>query len=136
VRYVLDTNVVSALMRHEAAAVSRLLALSPRDVVMPQPVAAEIRYGLARLPRSRRRAALADSFRRLLGSIRRADWTDEVSDRFGAVKAHLESRGERLDDFDVAIAAHALALDAVLVTANERHLGRVPGLALEVWSGA
>jgi tRNA(fMet)-specific endonuclease VapC len=134
--YVLDTNIFSALMRHEPAAVSRLLALSPRDVVVPQPVVAEIRHGLARLPRSRRRAALTASFSALLGSLQRAHWTDEVSARFGAIKSDLERRGQRLDDFDVAIAAHALAVDGVLVTRNDRHLARIPGLSCEVWADA
>jgi tRNA(fMet)-specific endonuclease VapC len=39
-----------------------------------------------------------------------------------------------VDDFDVAIAAHALALEAVVVTDNVRHFRRVPGLAVESWS--
>ena len=52
---------------------------------------------------------------------------------FGAVKADLERRGERLDDFDVAIAAHALALGAVVATRNVKHLARVRGLSVEEW---
>jgi tRNA(fMet)-specific endonuclease VapC len=132
--FVLDTVVVSALMRGEPAVVRRLLAVEPSEVFVPQPVVAEIRYGLARLPRSRRRARLEERARELLSALPRAAWNDEVSARFGATKADLERRGERLEDFDVAIAAHALAADATLVTANVRDLGRIRGLRIEDWT--
>ena len=63
-----------------------------------------------------------------------AEWTDEVSQMFGRIKATLERRGTQTEDFDAAIAAHALALDATLVTANVNHMIRVPGLRVEDWS--
>jgi tRNA(fMet)-specific endonuclease VapC len=89
--FVLDTTVLSALMRAD---------------------------GLARLPRSRRRRELEERLATLLAAIQRAHWTDDVSLRFGDAKADLERRGERVDDFDVAIAAHALAASATVVTAT------------------
>jgi predicted nucleic acid-binding protein len=135
-RYVLDTNIVSALMRQEPAPGRRLLSVAPADVLVPQPVVAEVRYGLARLPRSHRRAALEHDARELLTAVARAPWTDDVSLHFGALKVELERRGERLDDFDVAIAAHALAHQAVLATRNVRHLGRIRHLLVEDWTRA
>ena len=53
--------------------------------------------------------------------------TDAVSQSFGSIKATLERRGTRIEDVDAAIAAHALALDATLVTANVDHMIRVQG---------
>jgi len=68
-------------------------------------------------------------------SIDREDGeTDAVSERFGAIKAALERKGTRIEDFDAAIAAHALAEGAVLVTANLDDMVRVPGLAVEDWA--
>jgi tRNA(fMet)-specific endonuclease VapC len=131
---VLDTNVFSALMRSEPGAVARLLARTPDQVRVPQPVVAEICHGLGRLRRSRRRAMLETRFERLLEALPRAEWTDEVSRHFGLVKAELERAGRRLEDFDVAIAAHALALDAALATGNVRHFRRVPELRVEDWT--
>ncbi len=61
------------------------------------------------------------------------DWADEVSRSFGVTKADLEKRGVRIEDFDVAVAAHALAVGATLVTDNVGHLGRVRNLKLENW---
>jgi tRNA(fMet)-specific endonuclease VapC len=101
---------------------------------VPQPVLAEIAYGIERLPRSKRRDGLRARFQLVCSELRRAPWTDAVSEHFGAVKAALERKGRRIEDFDAAIAAHALAAGAVLVTAHRDHLERVPGLRLEDWS--
>ena len=66
--------------------------------------------------------------------IPRADWTDAVSAAFGTIKATLERAGKRIEDFDAAIAAHALAVGGTLVTANVDQMTRVPGLAIEDWT--
>jgi predicted nucleic acid-binding protein len=46
----------------------------------------------------------------------------------------LEKSGKRIEDFDLATAAHALAEDATLVTADAKHMTRVPGSTVEDWS--
>jgi tRNA(fMet)-specific endonuclease VapC len=135
VTYVLDTNAVSALMKGSTAVVERLAAIKPADVAIPQPVLAEIAFGIERLSRSKRRAVLQARFDLLCSELPRAEWTDLVSQMYGRVKATLERRGTGIEDVDAAIAAHALALDATLVTANLDHMTRVPGLRTEDWSG-
>jgi tRNA(fMet)-specific endonuclease VapC len=132
--YVLDTNAVSALMKGDAAFVERLASHTPADIAIPQPVIAEIAYGIERLPRSRRRSILQARFDLICSELPRAEWTDAVSQAFGRIKAALERRGTRIEDFDAAIAAHALANGATLVTANADHMHRVPGLAIENWN--
>lgn len=133
-RYVLDTNVVSALMKGHPSAVARLARTSPADVSVPQPVLAEIAYGIARLPRSARRTRLQGRFDLVKAELPRAEWSDAVSQAFGRIKATLEKRGQRIEDFDAAIAAHAVAAGATLITANTGHMVRVPGLRVEDWS--
>ncbi|MEP7307274.1 MAG: PIN domain-containing protein [Acidobacteriota bacterium] len=132
--YVLDTNAVSALMKGTAAVVERLAATQPGNVRIPQPVLAEIAYGIERLPRSKRREALHARFELVCSELQRSEWTDAVSHAYGRIKAALEQRGQRIEDFDAAIAAHALAFGATLVTSNVEHMGRVPGLRVEDWS--
>jgi tRNA(fMet)-specific endonuclease VapC len=134
VTHVLDTNVVSALMRGDVAVVARLRAVNRAEVKIPQPVIAEIAYGIERLPRSRRRQRLQERFNLVCGEIARAPWSDAVSERFGFIKAALERKGRRVEDFDAAIAAHALAEEATLVTADGNDMERVPGLAIEDWA--
>ena len=131
--YILDTNTLSALLKSEIAAVNRLKNLARSQVSIPQPVIAEIEYGLARLPKSNRKARLEDRWKIFVEELKRSPWTDEVSKQFGLVKASLERRGERIEDFDVAIAAHALANDAVLVTSDKSHMKRVRNLKIDTW---
>ena len=135
-KYVLDTNAVSALMKGDAQVVDRLRTTSKGEAAIPQPVIAEIAYGIERLPRSKRRSALEDRFDLVLSELGRCPWTDAVSQRFGAIKAALEREGRRIEDFDAAIAAHALADEAILVTANLHDMARVPGLKVEDWASA
>ena len=131
--YLLVTNAVSALMKGSVPFVERLASQTPADVAVPQPVIAELAYGIERLPRSRRRTLLQSRFELVCSELARAEWTDAVSHAYGRIKATLERRGSRIEDFDAAIAAHAIALDCTLVTANLDHMNRVPGLVVEDW---
>ena len=132
-RRILDTLSVSLLMKGEAVAVEHLSGCKPGSISIPQPVVAEIAFGLARMVESKRKRNLETRFQALLHNLQREPWTDQVSLMFGKTKALLEARGEPLEDFDVAIAAHALARQGILVSDNIRHLGRIPGLVLESW---
>lgn len=135
-KLVLDTNAVSALMKGEPRFIEKLAGVSKADVSVPQPVLAEIAYGIERLPQSKRRQALQERFDLMRSELARSSWSDEVSECFGRIKATLEREGRRIEDFDAAIAAHALARDAILVTANLDDMARVPGLTVEDWSTA
>lgn len=120
-------------MAGELAVCRRMLSHARTDVLLPQPVVAEIEYGLARMRKSKRRERLVRRFKAFLRETPRAVWTDEVSRAFGTAKAELERCGIRIEDFDVAIAAHALALDATLVSDDMSHMRRIPGLRVENW---
>jgi tRNA(fMet)-specific endonuclease VapC len=133
-KFILDTNAVSTLMKGDVQVIERLERRERTEVGIPQPVIAEISYGIERLPRSKRREALAQRFERLKEEIQRIEWSDEVSAAFATIKATLERRGERIEDFDAAVAAHAIAEGAVLVTVNLKHMARVPELEVEDWS--
>ena len=132
-KYVLDTNTLSFAMAGDPAVCESILSRSRTDVLLPQPVVAEVRYGLARLRKSQKRERLTRRFQVFLGELARAAWTDDVSRAFGSIKAELERAGVRLEDMDVAIAAHALALNATLVSDNVAHMGRIPELRIENW---
>lgn len=132
--HVLDTNAVSALMKGASSVVDRLAAIAPSDIAVPHPVVAELAYGIARLPPSKRRTALQSRFETICLELPRVAWTDDVSDAYARIKAALERAGTRIEDFDAAIAAHAVANDAILVTSNIEHMTRVPKLRVEDWA--
>ncbi len=121
-------------MKGDGRVVNRLRRLNKGEAAIPQPVIAEIAYGIERLPRSKRRSALQDRFDLVRAELARSPWTEAVSEKFGLVKAVLERKGQRIEDFDAAIAAHALAEGAILVTANLHHLTRVADLKVEDWA--
>jgi tRNA(fMet)-specific endonuclease VapC len=85
-------------------------------------------------PAAKRREMLQKRIDAVRMDLGRDNWTEIVSERFGAIKAVLEKRGKPIEDFDAAIAAHALAGDAILVTANLDQMTRIPGLKVEDWS--
>lgn len=133
-RLVLDTSVVSAIMRREEAALERLKTLHPGDLVMTSPVAAEITFGLGRLPEgSRRRSLLTFEYERLRSLVFWLDWTEPAALEFGRQKAALERAGTPIGDMDVIIGSAAIAMGAGVATANARDFQRMAGLRVDVW---
>lgn len=136
-RLVLDTSVVSAIMRREEPALDRLRALHPGDLVLSSPVAAEIEFGLQRLPAgSRRRTLLANEYERLRRAVRWNDWTQEAALAFGRLKEDLEHAGTPVGDMDVIIGSVAVAIGGGVATANARDFRRLRGLYVDAWPRA
>src|SRR4030042_3946275 len=116
---ILDTTAFSAAMVNEPAMVNFLKTRPPGELAVVPPVVAEIEYGIQRLePGSRKRALLSEREAKLLSAIRVLEWTPQASVRFGGIKAALERAGQPIDDFDIAVAAVALAHQAQGITAN------------------
>lgn len=133
-RLVLDTSVVSAIMRREEATLERLKTVHPGDLVIASPVAAEIGFGLRRLPEdSRRRVLLTQEYDRLRRVVPWVDWTEAAAVEFGRLKEALERAGTPVGDMDVIIGSVAIALGGSVATANARDFQRMPGLRVEVW---
>jgi predicted nucleic acid-binding protein len=132
---VLDTSALSAVMHADARALEHLARERPIDVVLVAPVAAEIAFGLERLVRgSRRRRLLEAEFARVRALVRWEDWTEPAAAECGRQKARLEKLGTPIEDFDIAIGAHARVLGARLATRNVKHLERLDGVTVEDWT--
>ena len=117
-KYVLDTNTVSALMRGVPSVAARLAKTSRADVAISQVTVAEIEFGLRYLPASKRRKLLQEQWGTIGSELIRLSWDDPVSRIFGERKARLERSGKRMSDFDLVIAAHAIAFGLIVVTAD------------------
>ncbi|MGH7185409.1 MAG: type II toxin-antitoxin system VapC family toxin, partial [Pseudomonadota bacterium] len=117
-KYLLDTNTVSALMKGMATAAAHLARIPRADVGISQVTVAEIEFGLRYLPASRRRRLLQQQWGVIGPELIRLPWDDPVSRVFGERKARLERAGKRMSDFDLAIAAHAIAHRLIVVTAD------------------
>jgi tRNA(fMet)-specific endonuclease VapC len=128
--YMLDTNIVSALMRGHAEIDERLLHLDPNDWCISAVTHSEICYGLALRPGVSRLARAAQQFFAVAVT---AAWDAAAAASHGALRARLRTQGAPIGDFDEMIAGHALALRAALVTDNLKHFDRVEGLVVENW---
>jgi tRNA(fMet)-specific endonuclease VapC len=121
-------------MCRDGRTLERARLLEPKALILTSVVAAEITYGIERLGnRTKRRQLLEREFQRLRSVLGWADWDESAAVKFAKIKAELEKAGQRLDDWDIAIAASSLALKARVVTWNQKHLGRVRGLTIETW---
>lgn len=92
-------------------------------------VAAELKYGAAK----RQSPRLTQRVESTLALISVEPITAPVDEIYGNLRAGLERAGELIGDYDMLIAAHALALDCILVTDNDGEFRRVPGLKVENW---
>lgn len=129
-RYLLDTNTVSAVMRGYAGVDARLLELDPATWAISAITHSEIRYGLALRPEAMRLARSAEAFFAVATTL---PWDVRAAELHGRLRAALRQAGTPIGDLDEMIAAHALALGVSLVTDNTRHFERVEGLFLENW---
>jgi tRNA(fMet)-specific endonuclease VapC len=130
VDYLLDTNTVSLALRGRAPrVVSRLRKLKRERVGLSVITAMELRFGIARNPAAAVRIAVES----LLQTMVVVPLGLSVAASYGTIRTTLERAGTPIGALDTIIAAHAVDLDAILVTNNLREFGRVPGLACEDW---
>lgn len=131
-RYLLDTNIVSDLMRSSASrALRRLEQVGEDSVYISVIVAGELRFGVAKKRSERLRVDVEETLSRLT----LAPLQPPVADRYADLRADLERRGTPIGANDLWIAAQALQDGSVLVTDNIREFGRVPDLEVENWLG-
>lgn len=127
--YLLDTNIVSEIIRNPAGRAAQRARTAAEQVCVSIIVAAELRYGCARKasPQLRRRV---EAF---LAEVPVLPFDIPADDAYGAIRARLEAAGRPIGSNDLLIAAHARALAATVVTANVSEFRRVPGLSVENW---
>ncbi|HZD30375.1 MAG TPA: type II toxin-antitoxin system VapC family toxin [Candidatus Angelobacter sp.] len=129
-RYLLDTNVVSDLVRHPQGSVaSHIRDVGESAVCTSIIVAAELRFGAAK----KRSARLTAQLQAVLGALEVSPLESPADVIYGQLRARLEQVGKPIGGNDLLIGAHALALGCTLVTANEREFERVPNLVCENW---
>ena len=135
-KYLLDTNVVSEPLRAEpSAAVSRRLTQHAGEIAIPAPVWHELRFGVARLPRSKRR----DAVERYIEDVVQAsfpvlDYDQNAADWHALERARLAALGKTPPFVDGQIAAIAYVNDLILVTANNRDFKEYQDVEVRSWA--
>ena len=129
-RYLLDTNIVSNLVRDPRGRVAdRIKAVGEQNICTSIIVAAELRYG-AKKKASPRLSAQVEA---VLGVIDTLPFDSPADESYGSIRTRLESAGTPIGGNDLLIAAQALSLDHTLVTDNDNEFSRIEGLRVENW---
>jgi tRNA(fMet)-specific endonuclease VapC len=131
-RYLLDTNICIYIRQNRSPDVlERFQRLRPGEAVLSVITFGELLYGVARSAKRIEALERLEELRRLLPVL---PLDEAVADAYGAIRADLERRGERIGNNDLWIAAHSLSASLVLVTNNEREFSRVKGLKVQNWA--
>ena len=112
-QYLLDTNIVSYIIKGHTAVRRRLVGVPMYELAISAVTEGELRYGVARLPSAAR--------------------LNTMVEEYGRVRSALERAGGALGNLDTMIAAHALATGSVLVT-HDKAFARVKGLKIVDWT--
>lgn len=132
-RYMLDTNIASFIIRGASPALKNKLRSVPMASLCISAVTqGELLYGLARKPDA---TALKAAVQAFLIRVEVLPWDSETAERYGLLRASLERQGTPLGNLDTLIAAHALASGCTLVT-NDQAFMRVAQVQVEDWTGA
>jgi tRNA(fMet)-specific endonuclease VapC len=126
----LDTNIVSELIRHPAGRAAARARLEAEAVSLSVIVAAELRYACAR----KHSRTLSERVEAFLSEIRVLPFDVPADAAYGRIRAALEAAGTPIGVNDLLIAAHAISKGAIVVTANKREFERVPSLPVEDWN--
>lgn len=128
--YLLDTNVVSHLVRQPQGPVAEhIAAVGETNVVTSVIVACELRYGAAK----RGSRKLTRQVEAVLGALTVRALESDIERVYASIRMALEKRGTPISAHDMLIAAHARAIDATCVTDNVSEFKRVPVLKVENW---
>jgi tRNA(fMet)-specific endonuclease VapC len=129
-RYLLDTNIVSDLVRNPQGKVAgHILRVGETKVCTSIIVAAELRYGAEK----KQSARLSVQLEAVLGALEIVPLEKPADVSYGTIRAQLERAGKPIGGNDLLIAAQALTLGYTVVTNNEKEFSRVKQLNLENW---
>jgi len=129
-RYLLDTNIVSHLIKGHPVVSQHIVNMPMASLGISVITEAELYYGLAKRPEAKRFQLVVEEF------LKRVDvlpWDSAIVKSYGFIRAEMERQGKSLAPLDMLIAAHALSVDAVLVT-NDKAFYQVGGLTIEDWT--
>jgi tRNA(fMet)-specific endonuclease VapC len=129
-RRTLDINICSYILRrHPAGMIERFSMLDRSQLWLSAIVAAELRFGAAKLASPR----FSSAVEAWLAGFDVRPWPLDATHHYATIRSALECAGKPIGGMDMLIAAHAMAEDSVLITNNAREFLRVSGLAVEEW---
>jgi tRNA(fMet)-specific endonuclease VapC len=128
-RYLLDTNTVSHLIKRHPQATQRLMAVPMHSIGISAITAGELAFGLAKRPEA---VALRAAVHEFLRRVDVLPWDADVAQTYGQLRAQMQNEGIGLSALDMQIAAHAVHVKAILVS-SDRAFGQLTEITHENW---
>ncbi len=130
-KYMLDTNICIFLIKNKPESViQKFMKNKPEDICISSITYAELMHGVEKSKAKEKNRIALTMF---LSEIQILSFDSLAAQSYGVIKADLQNRGVPIGPMDTLIAAHAKALELILVTNNLREFSRVDGLAVEDW---
>ena len=128
-----DTGIARHVIKGRSPAVAtRLSSIPPDRICISAVTRAELLYGLKRLPPEHRLHIVVQQFLKI---VRTLPWDSDAAEYYADIRHQLVARGQPIGEMDMMIAAHSLAVGAILVSNNLRHFKRIKApLRLETWT--
>ncbi|EGK57157.1 type II toxin-antitoxin system VapC family toxin [Enterobacter hormaechei] len=127
--HMLDTNIVSHLVRQHPEVVNRYSQITPEKMCISSVTEAELLYGVAKKQNNK----LHETIMEFLKTITICAWDSEAAATYGELRAAMEKKGKVMGDLDQLIAAHAISRGTTIVT-NDHAFGMVQDLTVEDWT--
>lgn len=130
--YMLDTNICSFIIREKPISIKEKLKIISKDneIVLSSIVASELLYG-AYKKESQKLISTIETFLDFFDVL---PFDIKAAQEYGKLRAYLDKKGSIIGAYDLQIAAHALSLNAILVTNNTKEFSRIENLRIEDWT--
>ncbi len=131
-KLMLDTNICIYIIKQQPAKVlKRFLKYQAGDIGISSITLSELRYGVAKSLHMEKNTKALDEF---IIPLEVLPYDEEAAQIYGMIRANLEKSGTPIGSMDMLIAAHAISIDATLVTNNTREFIRIPELTIVDWA--
>jgi len=128
-KYMLDTNIVSYLIKGNEQVANHIIALPITSICISAITEGELLAGIAKRPEAKKLHLAVHEFLRRVDVIA---WDSNTAEHYGQLRSKLESLGSTLSPLDMLIAAHAVSINAILVT-NDQAFKTINQLTIENW---
>ncbi len=130
-QWLLDTNTCIAIMNKSPVHINQTLMKHPVETIGMSVISLyELEYGVSKSTKKAQNRKTLDGFKKYIQTY---PWTEDCASLSGEIRADLEKKGTLIGPHDILIAAHALTLNATLVTHNLKEFKRVKGLNVVNW---
>jgi len=134
-KYLLDTNIISELMRNPRGKVTEKIAQEGESSVCTSIiVASELYFGAAKKVQQTGSSRVLEQVKLILSAIDILPLEEPADHHYAEIRSYLEKKGTPIGPNDLLIAAQAKAKQLIVVTANYNEFNHVPGLMVEHWT--